>query len=237
MGDFLVSGPEFPCVVIDNSSRAESEIPVRSARSKRGKCQRPGMWPRLVHINTAFGVNSVKAAATAFGPPNRSTMSSGDVMGTDGDMRDRANQELLVPASWNISLRRGDTPASGRHHNGMGLNGVNKPAWNANVVARLRELLDHMGWSDKTLAEEIHKELGVTKKAVEKYFTSDSIPAFSLFLISERLGISTDYLMLRSDNLKRSINKHGLYARESEREARVRAARGEMQTTPKKAAP
>lgn len=232
-----MSEAEFPRLVIANNSLAGNDTPDRSAKSIKGKCQRPGIWPRLVHINTALGVSSAKAAATAFGPPNRFTMSSGDVMGTDGGMRARSNQELLVPASWNILCRYDDTSGNQSHHGGMGLAKSNKSLWNAKVVARLRGLLSEMGWSEKTLAEDIHKHLGLTKKAVEKYFYSDSIPAFSIYFISDHLGISTDYLMLSSDNLKRAINKHGLYARESEREAKVRAALGAQQNPPRKAAP
>ena len=157
-------------------------------------------------------------------------------MGTDGDMRQRSNQELLVPVARNNLLRRSDTSRSGTHHNGMGSNKLAKSEWGQLVVARLRELLDNMGWEEETFVENTYKGLGVTKKAVEKYFTVNSVPAFSIFFFSEYLGISTDYLMCRTDNLAKAIDKHGLYARESKREARVRAARGEMQATPRKAA-
>lgn len=117
----------------------------------------------------------------------------------------------------------------------MGLAKSNKSGWSANVVERLRAILVDMGWEEKTLSQEIHKQLGLTPKAVEKYFYSDSIPAFSIFYISEHLGISTDYLMLRTDNIDRAIDKHGLYARESAREEKVRTALGGQQATPRKA--
>ncbi|MGI9485445.1 MAG: hypothetical protein ACR2RF_06095 [Geminicoccaceae bacterium] len=157
-------------------------------------------------------------------------------MGTDGDMCAHPNQELLVPSHWNTLCRRGDTSRNGTHYAGMGSAKSNKSDWNSKVVARLRDLLENIRWDEKTLAEEIHQELGIGKKAVEKYFTDNSIPAYSIYFIARHFGISTEYLMLATNDLKRAINKRGLYARESEREAKVRAALGAQQTIPRKAA-
>lgn len=105
-----------------------------------------------------------------------------------------------------------------------------EPEWYEAVVSRVEALLADMGWNYKLLALTMfprRKDDESRRKSVERGFTKRrSLPAHTVVHIADLLGVSTDYLLCRSDNLRGSIDPDGLYAIERKKAKIQRQATG-----------
>lgn len=214
-----------PHLRLISSSSSVSEMPRSRAQRSNGKCQRPGIQPRLSHMKTALGVKSDgKADAIASRPPSLAMMAetgAGAVsvanIGTDCATAFRPPQEQKVPVRANFMFQLLDEATRPRRNRLMADHLLTEEQWKLEVFKRLKRLLDDVGIDENEFANEMCEHLGISAKAVKQQFNRQSLPAYAIFKFCKVFGIRVSYLMCESDSKGAAVIPGRRYARELER--------------------
>ena len=193
------------------NSSLESAIPTSSAQSKKSVCKVRGK-PRLPHISTAF-CPILKRLQTTSSPPKRSTISETFAsITTHYGTKSSVVKNFKFPSGLVCSGDKSNAPEDNGTRSSWVIGDVarvQKKNWNERVISRLEALLADMDWSPKLLAHALHptaKRSASTYKTVMHHFERDrSMPAYTLYRVSELLGVGVAYLMCQSDDLDKAI--------------------------------